>query len=253
MTDSTDTPIGGRIAIISDIHGNRHALEAVRRAQRQAGLTRTWCLGDMVGYGAHPTECLRVCVHESERCIAGNHDLAAAGRVPSNEFSPWARTAIEWTRTRLDRNALDRLAVLEPQDVDGPVALFHASPSDPVWDYVISPEHARAAFAAWPARLMMIGHTHLAGAWRLGDDGRLDGGLVRGEETISLETGRWLMNPGSVGQPRDLDPRASWAILDLDALTLTFRRTPYDVPGAQNAIQTAGLPIELGARLAEGR
>jgi diadenosine tetraphosphatase ApaH/serine/threonine PP2A family protein phosphatase len=99
----------------------------------------------------------------------------------------------------------------------------------------------------------MIGHTHLAGAWRLGDDGRLDGGLVRGEETLSLETGRWLINPGSVGQPRDLDPRASWAVLDLEALTLRFRRTPYDVPGAQNAIQAAGLPAELGARLAEGR
>ena len=181
--------VSDSIAIISDVHGNRHALEAVRRAQRQAGITRTWCLGDMVGYGAHPNECLRACVHASERCLAGNHDLAAAGRVPVDVFSPWARTAIEWTRTRLDRNALERL----------------------------------------------------------------DGGLVRGEETISLDRGRWLVNPGSVGQPRDLDPRASWAVLDPDANTLTFRRTPYDVPGAQNAIQAAGLPVELGSRLAEGR
>lgn len=253
MTDSEDTSAGGRIAIISDVHGNRHALEAVRRAQRQAGLTRAWCLGDMVGYGAHPAECLRACVASSERCIAGNHDLAAAGRVPADTFSPLAKAAIEWTRTRLDRNSLDRLAVLEPQDLDGPVALFHASPRDPVWEYVLTGDHARAAFDECSSRLIMIGHTHLAGAWRLSDDGRLDGGLVRGEETISLETGRWLINPGSVGQPRDLDPRASWAILDLDALTLRFRRTPYDVPGAQNAIQAAGLPTELGSRLAEGR
>ena len=137
MTDSATPDIGGRIAIISDVHGNRHALEAVRRAQRQAGVTRTWCLGDMVGYGAHPNECLRACVHVSERCIAGNHDLAAAGRVPINVFSPWARTAIEWTRTQLDRNALDRLAGLEPLDTDGDVALFHASPRDPVWEYVL--------------------------------------------------------------------------------------------------------------------
>ena len=242
-----------RIAIISDIHGNRHALEAVRRAIRQAAITRTWCLGDMVGYGAHPAECLRVCVTESERCIAGNHDLAAVGRVRSEPFTAHARAAIEWTRTRLDRNSLDRLAALEPEDPDGEVALFHASPRDPIWEYVIGGEQARAAFDAHPARIIMVGHTHLAGAWRLGDDGRLDGGLVRGEETISLETGRWLINPGSVGQPRDLDPRASWAILDMDALTLRFRRTPYDVPGAQNAIQVAGLPTELGARLAEGR
>lgn len=244
-----------RIAIISDVHGNRHALEAVRRAIRQAGLTRVWCLGDMVGYGAHPAECLRVCVHEAERCLAGNHDLAAAGRVKVDAFSPMARTAIEWTRTRLDRNSLDRLARLEPEDVDADqqVALFHASPRDPIWEYVITGEQARAAFDANPARIIMVGHTHLAGAWRLGDDGRLDGGLVRGEETLSLEGGRWLINPGSVGQPRDLDPRASWVILDLEALTLRFRRTPYDVPGAQNAIQAAGLPAELGARLAEGR
>ncbi len=207
----------------------------------------------MVGYGAHPAECLRVCVHESERCIAGNHDLAAAGRVDAGTFSPQARAAIEWTRTRMDRNGLDRLAALEPEDPDGEVALFHASPRDPVWEYLITGEQVRAALDASPARIVMVGHTHLAGAWRLGDDGRLDGGLVRGEETVSLEGGRWLINPGSVGQPRDLDPRASWAILDLEALTLRFRRTPYDVPGAQNAIQAAGLPADLGARLAEGR
>ena len=242
-----------RIAIISDVHGNRHALEAVRRAIRQAAVTRTWCLGDMVGYGAHPAECLRVCVTESERCIAGNHDLAAAGRVRAEQFTPHARAAIEWTRTRLDRNALDRLAGLEPEDPQGEVAMFHASPRDPIWEYVISGDQARAALDAHPARIILVGHTHLAGAWRLGEDGRLDGGLVRGEETLSIETGRWLINPGSVGQPRDLDPRASWAILDMDALTLRFRRTPYDVPGAQNAIQVAGLPTELGARLAEGR
>jgi len=235
------------------VHGNRHALDAVLRAQRQAGVTRVWCLGDMVGYGAHPAECLRVCVTTSERCIAGNHDLAAAGRVPNDAFSPWARTAIEWTRTRLDRNALDRLADLEPMDDTGDIALFHASPLDPVWDYVRDGDGVRAALAAHPARVMMVGHTHLAGAWCLGDDGRLDGGLVRGEETVSLDRGRWLINPGSVGQPRDLDPRASWAVFNPDANTLTFRRTPYDVPGAQNAIQTAGLPRELGARLAEGR
>jgi predicted phosphodiesterase len=245
--------VSEQIAIISDVHGNRHALEAVRRAIRQASITRVWCLGDMVGYGAHPAECLRVCVHESERCIAGNHDLAAAGRVDVGVFSPQARTAIEWTRTRMDRNALDRLAALEPSDEAGDVALYHASPRDPVWEYVITGDHAREAIDASPARITMIGHTHLAGAWRLGDDGRLDGGLVRGEETLSLGTGRWLVNPGSVGQPRDLDPRASWAILDMEALTLRFRRTPYDVPGAQNAIQAAGLPADLGARLAEGR
>lgn len=220
---------------------------------RQASVTRTWCLGDMVGYGAHPAECLRVCMQHSERCIAGNHDLAAAGRVPAEMFSAHARQAIEWTRTRLDRAALERLRGLAPEDTHGPVALFHASPRDPVWEYVITSDQARTALDGCPARIVLIGHTHLAGAWRLGEDGRLDGGLVRGEESISLETGRWLINPGSVGQPRDLDPRASWAVLDQDALTLTFRRTPYDVPGAQNAIQAAGLPADLGARLAEGR
>lgn len=253
MSESPNLEPGGRIAVISDVHGNRHALEAVLRSQRQSGLSRLWCLGDTVGYGAHPNECLRMCVSQSERCLAGNHDMAAAGRVPLAAFSPLARTAIEWTRGRLGRLDLARLQELEPSDPDGPVALFHASPRDPIWEYVFTPEVARAAFDTCPARLMMVGHTHLAGAWCLGDDGRLDGGLVRGEEALTLERGRWLINPGSVGQPRDLDPRASWVVIDLDSQTLTFRRTPYDVPGAQNAIQSAGLPPELGARLAEGQ
>lgn len=236
MTDSATPDIGGRIAIISDVHGNRHALEAVRRAQRQAGVTRTWCLGDMVGYGAHPNECLRACVHVSERCIAGNHDLAAAGRVPINVFSPWARTAIEWTRTQLDRNALDRLAGLEPLDTDGDVALFHASPRDPVWEYVLDGDGVRAAMDAHPARVMMVGHTHLAGAWCLGDDGRLDGGLVRGERPSQSSADAGSSIPGRSASPaistrvhrgRCSTPRPPRSPSDARPTTFRVHRTPF--------------------------
>jgi diadenosine tetraphosphatase ApaH/serine/threonine PP2A family protein phosphatase len=240
------------VAIISDVHGNRQALEAVMRARRQAGAGALWCLGDVVGYGADPVWCLGTCIG-ADRCLAGNHDLAAAGKVPLSMFSDWAREALRWTRRALDRSGLAKLERLEPSDPGEDASLFHASPLDPVWEYLVTEEQARAGLEATAAPLVLVGHTHVAAAWRLLPDGRVDGGFIRGERTIALEGARWLVNPGSVGQPRDRDARAAWLLYDPEANTVTFKRTPYDVAGAQNAILQAGLPPPLAARLSSGR
>lgn len=239
------------IAILSDVHANRHALEAVLRAARSAGVRDVWSLGDVVGYGAEPVQCLATITDEASRQIGGNHDLGAAGLVPLDAFSSTARTALEWTRETLGPVGTAKLAKLAPTSSGDP-ALFHASPRDPVWDYVTSDEKARAAFAATDAEIMFVGHTHVPSAWRLAPDGELSGGFVGGPGEMELTEGRWLVNPGAVGQPRDGDARAAWAVFDPGRRTVTFHRTPYDVAGAQNAILAVGLPPDLARRLADG-
>lgn len=240
------------IAILSDVHGNLHALDAVREDVDRRGIARWWCLGDMVGYGAFPAETLAACLAGAERCLAGNHDLGAAGRVPVTDFSDAAADAIAWTADRLGDDALAELGRLQPQDVDHDPPLYHASPRDPVWEYILSPRQAERALVDSPRPLTLVGHTHMPAAWNLtGADGlrrvRVD------EGPVTLGRGRWLVNPGSVGQPRDHDPRASWAVYDPDAGTIEVIRTPYDVAAAQAAIRAAGLPSQLADRLAEGR
>jgi diadenosine tetraphosphatase ApaH/serine/threonine PP2A family protein phosphatase len=146
-------------------------------------------------------------------------------------------------------NRLDRLS---PSDPDGVVPMFHASPRDPVWEYVTSVSQARDMLEERDTPLVLIGHTHVAGGWWLRPDGAMEEVAGRPGTVLRLGEGRWLVNPGSVGQPRDGDARAAWALLDLDAMTLEFRRTPYDVAAAANAIQQAGLPTPLATRLSEG-
>jgi predicted phosphodiesterase len=241
------------VAILSDIHGNRQALDAVLRAAREAGAGSWWCLGDLVGYGADPSHCLRTAIGEAERCIGGNHDLGADGRVPLGMFAPWARTALAWTRAVIGRVGKENLERLEPQDPDGAVPIYHGSPRDPVWEYVTEAGQALAALEGRRAPLTLIGHTHVPFAWCLTTDGTLESVGVPAGGRLALDEGRWLVNPGSVGQPRDDDARAAWALYDPDGGAIEFRRTPYDVAGAQNAILEAGLPSLLAHRLAEGR
>jgi diadenosine tetraphosphatase ApaH/serine/threonine PP2A family protein phosphatase len=211
-----------------------------------------WCLGDLVGYGADPLGCLQTVTAGAERCLAGNHDLGAAGRIPVDDFSGLAGTALAWTRRALGRHGLERLARLQPSDPAGPAALFHASPRDPIWEYVVATGQARIALEAARAPLTLVGHTHQPAAWGLREDGSIETVPVAGEMLLAVGAGRWLVNPGSVGQPRDGDPRAAWALYDPDDAVIHFRRTPYDVAAAQNAILDAGLPVALASRLSEG-
>ena len=244
------------VAIIGDIHGNRQALDAVLRAIRESGAAAVWCLGDLVGYGADPAYCLATAVSRSDRCLAGNHDLGATGRVPVSRFSPLAAAAIRWTRDALAPSAratLDRLDPADERDGDGLAPLYHGSPLDPVWEYVFDIPEARAALEHRRVPLTFVGHTHVPAAWRLTPDGAMEGRVLPRTGVLRLDPGRWLINPGSVGQPRDGDARAAWALYRPEDGVVEFRRTPYDVAAAQNAILAAGLPAPLAHRLAEGR
>jgi diadenosine tetraphosphatase ApaH/serine/threonine PP2A family protein phosphatase len=168
-------------------------------------------------------------------------------------FADLACDAIVWTRQALGEVGRAKLRALEPADPDAEVPLYHGSPRDPVWEYILSIEQAREALEHRRVPLTFVGHTHIPFAWTLTSDGAMRAvGVPPGGE-LDVSEGRWLVNPGSVGQPRDHDARAAWALLDLDAKTVTFRRTPYDVAGAQNAILRAGLPALLATRLSEGR
>lgn len=195
---------------------------------------------------------MRVTLEGAARCIGGNHDLGAAGRVPLERFSAPAAAALRWTRRSLGRPALARLAELAPDDSDG-VPIFHGSPRDPIWEYITSIDQARAALEDRRVHLTLVGHTHVPFVWRFTPEGAMERLGVPRDGRLRLGEGRWLVNPGSVGQPRDGDARAAWALYDPDDATIHFRRTPYDVAGAQNAILSAGLPSMLANRLAQGR
>lgn len=243
-----------RLAIISDIHGNLPALEAVLAAIDDSDAEEVWCLGDVVGYGAQPDECARLV---SERCalsLVGNHDLAVLGEIEVSAFSPSAADAVNWTRANAAPETLEFLRGLEPKDEGREVALYHASPRDPVWEYVLWLDQAAECIAAQSARVSLIGHSHVA-LFFVEPEGDTDARGAHAEAGTRLEIGeqRWLINPGSVGQPRDGDPRAAWLELDTDAWSVAFRRTAYEIERAAESIVEAGLPEQLGARLYVGQ
>ncbi len=240
-----------RVAVLSDIHANLAALEAVLAAVDADPPDGLWFLGDLVGYGARPNECCAAIAERAAICLAGNHDLAVAGRLDLFEFSGDAGAAARWTQTILAADARALLERLEPQGERDGVALYHGSARDPVWEYVLSDESAEATLDLAGAPLVLVGHSHaaLVAAER---DGELSGGLAPDGLELDLAAGRTLLNPGSVGQPRDGDWRAAWLDLDLDARRATFRRVEYDVERTQREIREAGLPETLAARLAHG-
>jgi diadenosine tetraphosphatase ApaH/serine/threonine PP2A family protein phosphatase len=242
-----------RVAVVSDIHGNRQAFEAVLDAIAASDCEEMWCLGDLVGYGADPDACVELAREHAALCLAGNHDLVVRGALPLEEFSRGAALAAQWTRETITAKTRTYLDKLEPALLDEQVGLYHASPRDPVWEYVLSPLQAEMCLDVQQHRVCLIGHSHVALAF-----GRLPGELATGQtqdadERLSLTDGDWLVNPGSVGQPRDGDPRAAWLELDLDAWEATYRRTEYDIGGAAAAIRAARLPASLADRLQFGQ
>ena len=214
-----------RVAVISDIHANLHALEAVLAAVDAESPDAIWCLGDLVGYGPQPNACCSVVRERARVCLAGNHDLAALGTIDIGDFSPDAATSARWTRGELTEDARTFLGALEPTGSSDGVALFHGSPRDPVWDYVLTEEAAAASFAATTSAVVLVGHSHVAMAIAL-DDGRLSGGLAPGGTELDLRGRRWLLNPGSVGRPRDGYPRAAFLMIGLSRQWAAFRRIP---------------------------
>jgi diadenosine tetraphosphatase ApaH/serine/threonine PP2A family protein phosphatase len=240
-----------RAAVISDIHGNLQALEAVLEDIVSDGADEVWCLGDVVGYGPHPNECCTLVRERTQLCLCGNHDLAVLGVLDISDFSGDAAVAARWTQGVLDDGNAEWLRSLAPRAERDGVELYHGSPRDPVWDYVLSDEVAVASLHLAAAPIVLVGHSHVALALWLAD-GMLDGGQAPGGTELPLAGRRSLLNPGSVGQPRDGDSRAAWLLLDLDASTCEFRRVGYDVGAAQADSRGAGLPETLAARLRAG-
>ena len=212
-----------------------------------------WCLGDTVGYGPHPNEACAVVSERATIGLVGNHDLVALGKteVSVAEFNPEAGAAAVWTQSALDDAARAYLESLAPQLRRDGVALFHGSAVDPVWDYVLSLEDARRSLELTSEDVVLVGHSHIPiVATALGDT--IEGSHAAAGTEVDLGAGRWLLNPGSVGQPRDGDPRAAWLLLDLGAGHASFRRLPYPVERTQEAMMQAGLPAALAQRLAYG-
>ncbi len=241
-----------RVAVISDVHANLHALEAVLAALAAQEPDEIWCLGDVVGYGPRPNECCRRVAETAAVCLAGNHDLAVLGAVTISDFSGDAAAAATWTRTELDADARAFLERLRPSGRAAGVDLFHGSPLDPVWEYVLSGDSALEALELTSAPVVLVGHSHVALAMSLAG-GELDGGLAPAGTELDLSRGRWLLNPGSVGQPRDSDPRAAFLLLDLGRRFARFHRVEYSVERTQAEIRERGLPALLAARLEHGQ
>jgi diadenosine tetraphosphatase ApaH/serine/threonine PP2A family protein phosphatase len=245
-----------RAAVISDVHSNQPALETVLAAIDEAGVEEIWCLGDVVGYGAQPDACADLIQQRCDICLAGNHDLAVLGDLDVATFSETAATAVEWTRENISAATVEFLRGLEPAAARAGVGLFHASPSDPIWEYVLSIDQAEVGLDAQEQRVGVIGHSHIALFFTRPDGARR--GAAQGAQAgdgavLGLESGNWLLNPGSVGQPRDSDPRAAWLELDTEELTARFHRVSYDVATAAETILAAGLPSQLAERLEIGR
>jgi predicted phosphodiesterase len=240
-----------RIAVISDIHANLYALEAVLAQLDREEPDAIWCLGDLVGYGPRPNRCCALVRERADLCLIGNHDLVVIERLDVADFNTEAAVAALWTRGVLDDDAREYLSGLEPTAVAEGLELFHASARDPVWEYVLTEEAARATLALTTAPLVLVGHSHVALA--LKTEGReVVGGLAPAGASLEFGEERWLVNPGSVGQPRDGDPRAAYVMLDLERRLASFRRVEYPIERTQAEMRERGLPEMLAARLAIG-
>jgi predicted phosphodiesterase len=242
-----------RVAIVSDIHGNRQAFEAVLDAVAETDCAEMWCLGDLVGYGADPNACVALAQEHAAISLAGNHDLGVRGAIPLEQFSRGAALAATWTQREITQETREYLEGLEPQNVEEAVALYHASPRDPVWEYVLSPLQADLCIDVQERRIALVGHSHVALSFSRFPGESATGQTREANEELDLEEGDWIINPGSVGQPRDGDPRAAWLELDLDAWRAIYRRTEYDIAGAAQAIRAARLPESLAERLVYGQ
>ncbi len=241
-----------RILIISDIHANLVALEAV--LANAGSYDAAWCLGDLVGYGPNPNECVaRIRALPNLICLLGNHDQAVRGEVDLRVFNGDARAAILWTQQTVTAKTMNFLRSLAPQHVWRDYTLVHASPRQPIWEYILDPETARDNFPFITTPYCLVGHTHQPVIYRqLAPEGEVVEEEPDYTAPCHLAGQRLIINPGSVGQPRDNNSEAAYALLDTDREVLEFRRTPYDIGLAQSRLRAAGLPERLAARLSYG-
>ncbi len=242
-----------RAAVITDIHANLPALEAVLEAIDERGADEIWCLGDVVGYGAQPDECTELARERCDVCLVGNHDLAVLGALDISSFSAAAADAVRWTVENIAEESLAFLRDLKPSGEREGFGLFHASPRDPVWEYVLSTDQADDCMDIQPEPACLIGHSHVALYFLRAEGNEARGAQAAVGSMLDLSKGSWLLNPGSAGQPRDGDPRAAWLELDTSERTARYHRAPYDIDRAAASIVSAGLPKHLAQRLYAGQ
>jgi diadenosine tetraphosphatase ApaH/serine/threonine PP2A family protein phosphatase len=240
-----------RTLIISDIHANITALNAV--LDHAGAIDAAWCLGDLVGYGPDPNECIqRVRELPDLICILGNHDAAALEQIDSATFNPEARQALHWTQNALTEESLAFLKRL-PERVDTPlVTLVHGSPRQPVWEYLLDTFNATRCFEHFDTPYCFVGHTHLPIIFQMRTANTLAQLQVPEVDSSSLLQPRAILNPGSVGQPRDRDPRSAYAIFDTSDPHWEYRRVTYDIGAVQSRMLALGLPDRHIQRLAAG-
>lgn len=239
-----------RIAVLSDIHGNLEALEAVLAEVDRLGVDLLYSLGDIVGYGPSPAVCVETVRRRAAVSLLGNHDAAVAGLTSLEDFNEFARSALDWTATRLDDGQIDYLGSLPYRHCAPELLLVHASPIEPErWHYIHGMADIEEHFAAFTERLCFVGHSHRPGVFAIG--GGRD--VARRGESEALRPGlRYLVNAGSVGQPRDRDPRASYVIYDAASECVEVRRVAYPVEKTQERMRAAGIPAFLIDRLGAG-
>jgi predicted phosphodiesterase len=241
-----------RVLVISDIHANYTALEAVLKDAGQ--VNETWCLGDLVGYGPDPNAVVEE-IHDITHltCILGNHDMAAIGKMPLEAFNGDARRSLIYHEKVLSASNMDFMRSLSANvKVRGEVTLAHGSPRDPLWEYILNALSAQVNFDYFDTSWCFVGHSHIQCMFTLDDKAnRVTVNQTKAGETITLGS-KMILNPGSVGQPRDRDPRAAYAIYDSEARTWTTHRVAYNIPEVQDRIRAAGLPEKHAIRIAEG-
>ena len=239
-----------RIAVLSDVHGNLPALEAILEALKP--YDAVWQLGDIVGYGPQPDEVVARLAELNATGVRGNHDSAAIGELETDAFNDDARVAVEWTAERIAPETRRWLSKLPLRMIEQPFTLVHGSPRDPTWEYVFSASIARANFAAFDTRHCLVGHTHVPIVFRERKTGGVEAAIAKPGSRMKLDGARSMVNPGSVGQPRDGDPRASAMLLDTEKNTAEWRRVEYPVEQTQKLMEKLDLPPRLVARLQFG-
>ncbi|MCL0053011.1 metallophosphatase family protein [Dehalococcoidales bacterium] len=238
-----------RYAIIADIHANLAAFTAVLDdIELKGGVEEVWCLGDIVGYGPDPHQCLELLRQYNHVCVAGNHDWAAIGKLDTSDFNPDAATACNWTRQQLTPEDIEYLDHLPLVIEKGDFTLVHGSPREPIWEYLLSTSAARENFAYLKSQFCLVGHSHVPIVFS-------ETGYVSqfpAEGVLRLTTTRIIINPGGVGQPRDGNPYASYAIYDSETRSISLYRIPYDIAATQARMVEYKLPMRLVARLSYG-
>ena len=242
-----------RYAIIADIHANLTAFIAVLEdIERQGVVEKIWCLGDVVGYGPDPHECIELLRQTDHVCVAGNHDWGAIGKIGTTEFNPDAAAACQWTAQQLssaDKVYLENLPLVIEE---GDFTLVHGSPREPIWEYLISTGIAKENFAHFKSKFCLVGHSHVPLVFSYDDSGTCSASRFSPNVKLALGRNRLIINPGAIGQPRDGNPQASYAIYGSETRQIKLCRVSYDIRSTQDRMVERGLPMRLVARLSQG-